>query len=62
LATQNKNYTIKDFSASENYSAWGMIHLENKNYDEALKCFQLMTEIDPYNPKHYINMGYAYEK
>ena len=33
----SKNNIKKDSFSTEDYVNWGFIHLENKNYDEALK-------------------------
>ena len=40
----------------------GFIYLEKEEYDQALKCFTRVTELEPDNPEAFNNLGYVYEK
>ena len=57
----SKNINKDNYSPSD-YENWGFIYLENKEFDQALKCFQKTIELEPHNPKNYIHLGHVYEK
>ena len=61
IANRKKNIE-KNTNSIEDYVNLGSIHLENKNYDEALICFQKIAELEPDNPETFNNLGNIYEK
>lgn len=40
----------------------GVVHAKNKQYDEAIACFDKATEIFPYYAQAYFNKGVAYKE
>jgi len=62
IIASRKKDTEKCRRYVEDYVKLGYIHLESNNYEEALNCFQKIAEIEPGNPKTFINIGYIYEK
>ncbi|MGP8003665.1 MAG: tetratricopeptide repeat protein, partial [Smithella sp.] len=61
IARRNKSI-VKDTHSSDDYVNLGLFHLDNRDYDKALECFQKITELEPNNPKTFINLGYIYER
>jgi tetratricopeptide (TPR) repeat protein len=44
------------------YVNLGFIYLEKEEYEQALKCFMRVTELESDNPEAYNNLGYVYER
>jgi tetratricopeptide (TPR) repeat protein len=54
--------TANDEVHADPYINLGFLYLEQESYEEALKCFSKVKELEPGNTDNYNNMGYTYEK
>ena len=54
--------TASDEVHADPYINLGFLYLEQESYEEALKCFSRVRELEPGNTDNYNNMGYTYER
>ena len=50
-----------DKDNTDAYFNKGLVLANQKNYDDAIKCFQKVTELSPDYPYAYYSIGMAYE-
>ena len=50
-----------DSNSTDAYFNKGLVYANQKNYDEAIKCFEKVTELTPEYPYAYYSLAMAYE-